>query len=367
MQDQDYSLTRIRISFLLLLAIGITLLFFWIIRGFVLALVMAVVLTGLVKPAYSRLVKWLRGRETASSVLTVLLTLIVVIVPSILFLGVLVYEADQVSESLDSWLKEYVEHVSRAGGIQQAVEDSPVLRKLLPYQEQIAAKAGQLAGQGASIVAKSMVTATQGTAKFFLMLFVTLYAMFYFLRDGHAILDWLFGLTPLSAGDQKRLVTTFSSVSQATLKSTLVIGIVQGGLAGAAFAVIGIDGAIFWAAIMALLSILPGVGTALVWVPAAIYLVLIGRYEAAIGLTLWCAIVVGSSDNLLRPLLIGKDTEMPDLVVFLTTLGGIVIFGAAGLVIGPVVGALFLAVWDLWQAAKGGGQKGVTPTEISHG
>ena len=362
MQDRHSNLPRIRVTFLLLLAIGITLLLFWVVKGFVLALIMAVVLTGLAMPAYRRLVKWLRGRETAAAAITVLLTVVVVIAPTILFLGVLVYEAGQVSESLDSGLKEYVSYVSRVDGLQQAVEDSPVLRKLLPYQDQIVEKAGQLAGQAASVVAQSMVAATQGTARFFLMLFVTLYAMIYFLKDGRAILDWLFALTPLSPADQQRLVTTFSSVSQATLKSTLVIGIVQGGLAGAAFAVVGIEGAVFWAAIMALLSILPGIGTALVWVPAVIYLALIGRYEAAICLTLWCAVVVGTADNLLRPLLIGQDTEMPDLMVFLTTLGGIVIFGAVGLVIGPVVGALFLAIWDLWQAAKDNSLQEVMPT-----
>jgi len=366
MQGKHSNLARIRVSFLLLLAIGITLLFYWVIKSFVLALIMAVVLAGLVKPAYKRLVKWLRGRDTAAAVITVLLTVVVVILPTILFLGVLVYEAAQVSESLDSWLTEQADYLSRADGLQKAVGDSKVLRPLLPYQDQIVEKAGQLAGQAASIVAQSMVTATQGTATFFLMLFVTLYAMFCFLKDGQAILDWLFALTPLSAGDQQRLVSTFSSVSQATLKSMLVVGIVQGGLAGAAFAVAGIDGAVLWAAIIALLSILPVIGMSLVWVPAVIYLAIIGRYEAAIGVTLWCAIVVGNADNVLRPLLIGKETEMPDLMVFLTTLGGIFIFGAAGIVIGPVVGALFLAIWDLWRAAKESAQQEITPSDLSH-
>jgi predicted PurR-regulated permease PerM len=102
---------------------------------------------------------------------------------------------------------------------------------------------------------------------------------------------------------------------------------------------------------MTVLSIIPGVGTALVWVPAVIFLVLDGQTGAAIGVGLWCAIVVGTADNLLRPLLIGKDTEMPDLLVMVTTLGGLALFGAAGIVIGPIVGALFTVVWDLWGAA----------------
>jgi predicted PurR-regulated permease PerM len=350
MQTKDQN-TMGRVKLLLLLAIGISLLFFMVVKGFAVALLMAAVLAGLTLPVFNRLTKWLRGRKSPAAILTVLLTIIVVIVPVILFLGILVHEAAQVSTSLESWLNEYVEYINDSDKVQKAIEEDETLRKLLPYQEQIVEKTGQLASQAASFVGQQVVSASQGTAEFFLMLFVTLYAMFYFLKDGRSILDWIFAYTPLSKGDQERLIGTFSSVSQATLKSTVVIGIVQGGLAGIAFAVAGIGGAVFWAAIMAVLSILPGIGAALVWVPTVVYLVMLGRYEAAVGLALWCAVVVGTADNILRPLLIGKDTEMPDLMVFLTTLGGIVLFGATGIVIGPVIGALFLAAWDLWGMA----------------
>ncbi len=351
MNNQNSNPPGRRVGFLLLLAIGISLLFFLVVEKFVLAVVMAAVLAGVLHPAYRRVVSLLRGRRTAAATLTVLLTVIIVIVPTLLFLGVLVYEATQVSVNFESWLAEYQEYLSKADGLQQAIEETPGLRELLPYQDQIVEKIGQLAGQAASFVAQQVVVATQGTARFFLMLFVALYAMFYFLKDGQKILDWLFAFTPLSADEQQLLVATFTSVSRATLKSTLVIGIVQGGLAGAAFAVAGIGGAVFWAAIMALLSILPGIGTALVWVPAVFYLAMIGRYEAATGLAVWCALVVGTADNFLRPMLIGQDTEMPDLMVLLTTLGGLLLFGVAGLVIGPIVGALFMTIWELWGSA----------------
>jgi predicted PurR-regulated permease PerM len=280
--------------------------------------------------------------------LTVLLTVIIVIVPVVLFLGVLVKEAAEVSSGMNSWVED---HVSKKGGLEQAMEQIPFLRGLIPYQDQIVEKAGQLAGRTASFVGQMLLGATQGTAQFFLMLFVALYAMFYFLKDGRKIIDWGFAYTPLSKEDRQRLVLTFVSVSRAILKSTVVIGIVQGGLAGAAFAVAGISGAVFWAALMALLSILPGLGTAIVWVPAVFYLAIIGQYGTAIGLALWCALVVGTADNVLRPLLVGRETELPDLLVFLTTLGGIFLFGAAGLIVGPVVGALFIAIWSLWGSA----------------
>ncbi len=147
------------------------------------------------------------------------------------------------------------------------------------------------------------------------------------------------------------MVDKFVSVTRATVKGTLVIGIVQGGLAGLAFAVVGIKGAAFWGTVMAVLSIIPGVGTALIWIPAVIYLLAIGRVGAGIGLTIWCAAIVGTADNVLRPWLIGKDTKMSDLLILLGTLGGLVLFGAVGIIIGPIVAALFVTVWDIYGTA----------------
>jgi predicted PurR-regulated permease PerM len=178
-----------------------------------------------------------------------------------------------------------------------------------------------------------------------------LYATFTFLIHGQAMLDRALRFTPLTERDRSRLLGTFASVGRATLKGTVIIGIVQGGLAGLAFGVAGIEGAVFWGAVMCVLSIVPGVGTALVWVPAVIFLALDGQVGTAIGIALWCGLVVGTVDNVLRPLLVGKDTEMPDLLVMLTTLGGLALFGAAGLVLGPIIGALCMTAWRLWGSA----------------
>ena len=350
MQNRNDTASKSRGAFLLLLAISITLLFFWLIKGFVLALVMAVVLAGLTHPIHCRLVKRLRGREGMAATLTVLLVLVLVlvIVPGLLFLGVLWRDAVGIGDRVAPWL---AEHVQNPAGLRKAIEESPTLQRLLPYQDQIVQKAGQLVGKAASFVAQAVVGGVTGAAEFFLMLFVTLYGMFYFLKEGRSIINGVLDYTPLSTGDREHLVTTFHAVTRATLRGTFVIGIVQGGLAGVAFAVVGIEGAVFWGAIMMVLSIIPGIGTGLVWVPAVIYLAMAGRFGAAVGLALWCVVVVGTADNVLRPMLVGRDTKMPDLMVLLTTLGGLVLFGAAGIVIGPIVGALFIAAWFLWGAA----------------
>ncbi|MGB6648694.1 MAG: AI-2E family transporter, partial [Bacteroidota bacterium] len=218
-------------------------------------------------------------------------------------------------------------------------------------QEEINAKAGQIVAKAGSFVVKGLADITRAAAEFILMFFVMLYAMFFFLIHGQGLLDAVFRYTPLSATERARLLGTFTSVGRATLKGTLIIGIVQGGLAGLSFWVAGIEGVVFWGAVMTVLSIIPGIGSALVWVPAVIFLALNGQTGAAVGVGLWCAIVVGTVDNFLRPMLVGKDTEMPDLLVLLTTLGGLVLFGAIGILIGPIIGALYMAVWELWGSA----------------
>jgi predicted PurR-regulated permease PerM len=134
------------------------------------------------------------------------------------------------------------------------------------------------------------------------------------------------------------------------VKGTLVIGIIQGALAGFAFWVAGIDGSAFWGTIMAILSIVPGIGAALIWVPAVIYLMVTGQLLAGMLLFAWCAAVVGTIDNILRPILVGKDAKMPDLLILVGTLGGLFLFGPIGFIVGPIVCGLFLTVWDIYGA-----------------
>ena len=348
MHDHLPNPAKPRVAFLLALAVGITLLFFWVIQDFVLALFLAAVLAGIAHPFYSRLADWLKGRKAAASGLTVLLGLLLVVIPLLLFAVILVDQAVGIAESAEAWVGAQKQNPEL---LQQQMEEHPELKKLLPYQDEITAKVGEFAGKAGSFVAGALAAGAKGTAELFLMAFIMLFGMFTFLIDGRGLLDAVLRFTPLSADDQDRMLGTFASVGRATLKGTLIIGIVQGGLAGLSFWVAGIGGALFWSAMMTVLSIIPGIGAALVWFPAVVFLALNGQVGAAVGVGLWCALVVGTIDNVLRPLLIGKDTEMPDLLVLLTTLGGLALFDAAGLLVGPIIGALYITVWKLWAGA----------------
>ncbi len=348
MQNRILSRSSPRITFLLVLCIGISLLFFWMIKGFLMAILLAAVMAGITHPFCRRFAEKIGGRKGVAAGVTVLLCLVLVIVPLLFFIGLMVNEAVNISGSATEFV---TREMADTESLDETIEKYPELKKLVPYQDEIITKAGELAARAGSHVAGWLAAGAAGTASFVLALFIMLFAMFQFLINGPEILETMLRHTPLSGEDRSRLLGTFASVGRATLKGTVIIGIVQGSLAGLSFWVAGIEGVIFWSTIMAVLSIIPGIGAALIWVPAVVYLFLNGQTGAAIGVALWCAIVVGTVDNFLRPVLIGKDTEMPDLLVLLTTLGGLAMFGATGILIGPIIGALFMTAWRLWGGA----------------
>ena len=210
------------------------------------------------------------------------------------------------------------------------------------------ARAADLAKRTGGYLIGSLTKVTQVGASFLINLFVMFYAMFFFLIDGPKMLRTLMGYLPLSGSDKDNLVRVGLSVSRATIKGTLVIGVIQGALGGLGLAVAGVTGWAFWGTIMVVLSIIPGVGTALVWVPAVIYLLISGKTVAGIGLAIWSVAVVGTVDNVLRPRLVGREAKMPDLLILVSTLGGLSLFGALGLVVGPVIAALFLTALTIY-------------------
>ena len=331
--------------FLLILALAITVLFYWLVKGLLLAVFMAAVTSGLLYPFYKKTLNRLGGRKSLASGITVLLSLVLIIIPSLVFLGMVVVEASEITDSAKEWISA---NNKSSTAIQDELSKNPRLKQLLPYQDQIIEKGNQLIAKGGTWVAQGLAAGVKGTASFSLSIFVMLYAMAYFLTDGKNIVNTVLRYTPLTDEDQSELLATFVSVTRATLKGKLIVGIVQGGLAGLSFWVAGIDGVLFWSTIMAIFSVIPSVGTAIIWLPAVVFLALNGQMGAAIGVGLWCALIVGTIDNILNPILIGKDTQMPDLLVLLTTLGGLGVFGISGVIIGPIIGSLFLTVWKRW-------------------
>ena len=335
-----------RRRFLLFLALFVTAIFLYMIRGFLLPLVLGAVFAGLAHPVYAWILRRTRNRKTLASISTLLVLLLAIGLPLAAFLGLVAANALEIGQIAVPWVQK---NVSQPTGLEQRVlERIPLLAHLEPYRESIVASLGKLVQRAGGYFFDSLSALTGGTAHFLLSFFILLYAMFFFFIGGAQTLDKILSYLPLPVADKHRLADRFLSVSRATIKGTLVIGLVQGALCGVAFWVAGIEGVAFWAVLMFILSVLPGIGAALVWGPAVVYLMVVDRSTAAIMLALWCGGVVGTIDNLLRPRLVGGDTEMPDLLILIGTLGGLTLFGAAGLILGPVVAALFITVWEIY-------------------
>jgi predicted PurR-regulated permease PerM len=327
------------------LVLLISALFLAMIRQFLIAIFLAGLFSALLRPLYRHLVVWFRGRRALASGATILLIVLIVLLPLSGLFGIVTAQAIKVSETVSPWIEQQLREPDAISGFFNRL---PLSEHIKPYRNDIFKKAGEMVGSVSGFLINGLSSATVGTVNFLFMTLIMLYTMFFFLMDGDKLLMRMLYYVPLKYEDERRILDQFTSVARATLKGTAVIGVLQGTLAGMAFAVVGIPSAVFWGTIMTVASIIPSVGTALIWGPAALILALNGHLVKAIGLAVFCAAVVGSLDNLLRPILVGKDTQMHELMVFFSTLGGIVMFGIVGIIIGPIIAALFAAIWDLY-------------------
>ena len=346
--DSSPGALRFRRAALLLMVAGISVLFLLVIGNFLLAVLLAAIFAGLSFPLFRWLEARLRGRRRLAALCTILLLLGGVGIPVAGFLGLVATEAVQVAQGAEGWIQSQAANLERLRGW---VERIPFAEQLIPEGDELMGQLKEVEGRAGAFVWGALATATRGTLGFLLQLFILLYALFFFLVDGREILRKILYYIPLSAREEGQLLERFVSVSRATLKGSLLIGILQGGVAGLAFWVAGVPGSAFWGTMMVVLSIIPAVGAALIWIPAVIYLFMVGQTVPALGLLIWCGTVVSLLDNFLRPRLIGRDAKMSDLLIFLSTIGGIALFGAVGFIVGPIVAALFVTVWHIFGEA----------------
>ncbi len=333
---------------IVLLVVFISAVFLSMIQSFLMAIFLAGIFSALARPLYQWLEKLMKGRRGPASISTLLLIIIVVLLPLAVLTGVVTGQAIKVSQSAMPWVKAQID---QPGAVTDFLEKIPYYEKITPHRGLILRKAGEMVGHVSQFLINNLSSATLGAVNFLFMLFAWLYTMYFFLMDGDKLLDKMLYYLPLEDHDEQRMLERFTSVTRATLKGSAVIGILQGGLAGVAFWAVGIPSATFWGVIMVVLSIIPSVGTAVVWVPAVVALALGGAVAKGVGLFVFCAVVVGSVDNLLRPILVGKDTQMHELMIFFGTMGGIFMFGIVGVFIGPIIAALFVTIWEIYGQA----------------
>lgn len=338
-------------SLLVLVALA-TLLFALIIWPFFGAVCWAVFIVIVFWPLHQRFLKGSHGKPNVAALASLTVILLIVILPFTMLAASITQEASVFVAKLRSGEIQIAVFFQRFLDALPEWARNALLRfgmsDLSTLQQKIL---GTITNSG-QIVTSRVLGIGQVTLDFIVGFFVMLYVLFFLFRDGDRLSRAIGRSIPLRPEHTQRLLTQFATVVRATVKGNIVVALVQGALGGLAFFVLGVPGAVLWGAIMALLSLLPAVGAVLVWAPVAAYFFFSGDIVRAVGLTLWGAIAIGLVDNILRPILVGKDTRMPDYLVLLATLGGIVVFGLNGFVIGPVIAAVFLVSWDMLATAR---------------
>ena len=329
----------------------------WVLLPFYGAIMWGAIIALLFAPLNRRLLPWLGGRRRLAALLTMLVALFIVIVPLVLLTASLAREAALVYQRLQSGDLQVAQYFHGVfDGLPRSI--TVLLERFgLGDFDTLRKKLAALLSQASQLIAAQALAIGQNTFEFMVGLFVTLYLAFFLILDGEAVARAVRRTIPLAPAQQQDLVDKFSTVIRATVKGNLLVAAIQGALGGLAFWFLDVTGALLWAVLMAFLSLVPAVGAGLVWLPVALYFLTTGALWQAIALIAWGVLVIGLIDNLLRPVLVGKDTRMPDYVVMISTLGGMSVFGINGFVLGPVIAAMFIAVWEI----RIGGATDTTP------
>ena len=333
--------------FLLLLAL-VTIAFGAILWQFHGAVFWGVILAILFAPLHRKLLRRMPRRRNLAALCTLGLCLIVVILPMTAITVSLAQEATVIYERMRSGQLNFGLYLQQVIAALPAWAANLLDRLNLTTVGELQQKFSSVAVQASQFVATQALSIGQNTLQFIVSFGIMLYLLFFLLRDGSSLALRIGQATPLDETHKRQLVSKFTTVIRATVKGNIVVAASQGALGGLIFWILGIQGPVLWGVSMAFLSLLPAVGAGLIWVPVAIYFLATGAVWQGVVLTAFGVGVIGLVDNVLRPILVGKDTKMPDYVVLISTLGGMALFGLTGFVIGPVIAALFIASWDLF-------------------
>jgi predicted PurR-regulated permease PerM len=329
----------------LAMVLGVTVIFFWMIRAFIWPVFWAAILAVLFHRIHTRLLAACRGRAAPAALLSILAVVLLVVLPFMLVVGaiarqgLLLYQGIVAGEiavqapidMLERWLPLVTDFLARHG--------VDMIQLRVSVQE--------LAASATRMIATRALGIGQNALWVTILFALMLYLLYFFFRDGDRIVDRVSRVLPVGEERRNRLLLKFTQVVRATVKGNLIVALVQGGLVVLLFLSVGIQTAVFWGVTAAVLSLLPAVGASLVWVPTSIFLVATGQVWQGLAVFIG-GVLITAVENVLRPIVIGRDTRLPDYLVLVSTLGGVAVFGLAGFVAGPVIAALFLVLWELF-------------------
>lgn len=328
----------------------------WISLPFYGAILWALVVAILFFPLFHKLTLKMPQRRNSAALLTLLAVILIVIVPAVAIGTLLIEEAIATVQRIQAQQIDLGKVLSDI----QAALPGPVEEMLdrMGFGN-VAAMEARLSNffvTALRIAAGQALSIGQGAFGFFVQLGAMLYLTYFFIRDGRILTREIGERVPLKPEQRRDLFEKFTAVIKATIKGSLIVAIVQGLIGGLTFWALGINAPLLWGVVMGFMSLLPAVGTGIVWVPVAIYLFATGAIWQGVVLVICGLLVIGMVDNVLRPILVGKDTRIPDWVVLITTLGGIAVMGINGFIVGPVIAALFMAGWDSFAKERAEGK-----------
>lgn len=329
------------ILFLALITIGLVA----IVSGYIGALFWAALAALLFQPLFQRLLRRWPGRRNQAAGVTLLILTVAVVIPALIIASLVVDQAAGVYQQMRSGEINFASYFSQVHDALPERLQGALDRAGYGSFERAQARIGAAVSASASMLASRALSIGANAAAFLLTFAVGLYVTYFLLRDGEQIGPAVVRALPLERDIATRLAEKFCAVVRATIKGSGVVALVQGALGAVTFWIVGLPAALLWGVMMAIAALLPAIGPAIVWIPVAIYLAAIGSVWQAIVVVASGVMLIGLADNVLRPILVGRDTGIPDWLVLVTTLGGIELVGLSGIVIGPLAAALFITGW----------------------
>ena len=346
--DQNDAKVLEQSGFLLFLA-GVSIMFVWVAWPFATPVLWAALAAIMFRPVYRVVLRWVRGSANIATILTLLIIFIAVLLPAAWIASLVVEEAIGLVRRLQAdpidvamwfdrvygWLPAPLQRLATAEG----------WTDVSAMQDQLEL----LVADSAGLIAQEAVAIGGGALSFFFSFGIALYVIYFFLRDGARISETILHSAPIDRTIANRLAERFLGIVRATIKGSGIVGLAQGALGAATFMLAGVPSALLFGVLMGILSLLPVVGTVIVWLPVGIWLLISGETWNGILVLGSGFFIISLADNFLRPILVGRDTGIPDWLILVTTLGGIALVGFTGIVLGPLVAGLFLASWSILQ------------------
>lgn len=345
-------MSRLEEKTFLMLIIVASLAFAWILWPFFGAIFWGTVMAIVFAPLCRRLSESMRQSPSVAALVTILIVIVIVILPLTAITSSLIQDATNLYDRIHSGELDFGLYFNQIWDALPSQIQNMMVQLRLTNLSAVQEKLTVGLRQGSQFLATQILSIGQFTFQFIINLCVMIYLLFFLLRDGDKLFKIIGKAIPLHTVQQQVLFTKFTTTVRATVRGGIFVAILQGMLGGLIFWFLGINTPLLWGVIMAFLSLLPAIGAGLVWVPVAIYLLATGALWQGLTLISFGIIIIGLADNFLRPVLVGKDTKLPNYVVLISTLGGLQIFGLNGLIIGPVIAAMFMVVWEIFSDSR---------------